>query len=52
MSFLWRVRVFLAKNAKSGRVPLELGLQNNSVNTPWGQRAKTLESFYDSAKTW
>ena len=46
------VRVLVAKIAQSGRVPLELGLQDDSVNTPWEQRAKTLESFYDPAKTW
>ena len=46
------VRVLVAKIAQTGRVPLELGLQEDSVATPWEQRAKTLESFYDPAKTW
>lgn len=46
------VRVLVAKIAQTGRVPLELGWQDDSVTMPWEQRAKTLESFYDPAKTW
>jgi hypothetical protein len=26
--------------------------QDDPVLSPWDQRAKTIESFYDSAKTW
>jgi len=46
------VRVFVAKIAATGQVPLELGLQDDGVATPWEQRAKTLESFYDTTKAW
>lgn len=46
------VRVLVAKIAQTGRVPLELGWQDDSVSTPWEQRAQALESFYHPAKTW
>ena len=47
-----RVRVLVAKIAETGAVPLELGFGDDRLLSPWEQRAKTLESFYDPAKTW
>ena len=44
--------MIFTKIAQSGREPAGPSLQDGSVNTPWEQRAKTLESFYDSARTW
>ena len=46
------VRVLVTKIAQTGSIPLELGLADDSVATPWEQRAKTLESFYDPSKAW
>jgi|GraSoiStandDraft_37_1057305.scaffolds.fasta_scaffold2454078_1 antitoxin component of RelBE/YafQ-DinJ toxin-antitoxin module len=46
------VRVLVAKIAQTGAVPLELGLGDDPLLSPWEQRAETLESFYDPAKTW
>jgi addiction module RelB/DinJ family antitoxin len=46
------VRVLVAKIARTGAVPLELNLSDDSVMSPWEQRAQTLENFYDPAKTW
>ena len=46
------VRVLVTKIAQTGAIPLELGLTDDSVATPWEQRAETLESFYDPAKAW
>jgi antitoxin component of RelBE/YafQ-DinJ toxin-antitoxin module len=46
------VRVLVARIAETGRVPLELRLEDDSVVSPWEQRAKTLESFYDPSKIW
>jgi len=46
------VRVLVAKIARTGRVPLELDLGDDTVAAPWEQRAETLESFYDPSKTW
>ena len=46
------VRVLVAKIAQTGSVPLELGLGDDRLLSPWEQRAKTLESFYDPTKTW
>jgi len=46
------VRVLISKIAQTGRVPIELRLEDDSVVSAWEQRARTLESFYDPAKTW
>ena len=46
------VRVLVAKIAQTGAVPLELGLEDDRLLSPWEQRARTLESFYDPSKTW
>lgn len=46
------VRVLVTKIAQTGTIPLELGFADDSVATPWEQRAETLESFYDPSKTW
>lgn len=46
------VRVFVAKIARTGAVPLELGLGDDPVMSPWEQRAATLECFYEPSKTW
>ena len=46
------VRVLVTKIARTGAIPLELNLGNDSVMSPWEQRAQTLESFYDPTKTW
>ena len=46
------VRVLVAKIAQTGSIPLELGLADDSMTTPWEQRSETLESFYDPSKTW
>ena len=46
------VRVFVAKIAESGRVPLDLEPGSDGVATPWEIRAATLEGFYDPAKAW
>lgn len=46
------VRVLVTKIARTGSIPLELGLGDDSVATPWEQRAAMLESFYDPSKTW
>ncbi len=46
------VRILVAKIAQTGTVPLELGLGDDRLMSPWEQRAKTLESFYDPSKTW
>jgi addiction module RelB/DinJ family antitoxin len=46
------VRVLVAKIARTGAVPLELNLSDDSVMSPWEQRAQTLENFYDPTKTW
>jgi len=46
------VRVLVAKIARTGAVPLELTLGDDAMMPPWEQRAETLESFYDSSKTW
>ena len=45
-------QLLVSKIAQTGRVPLELELQDDTVSNPWEMRAKTLESFYDPAKTW
>ena len=45
------VRIFLAQIARTGRVPLDLSTNFESL-APWESRAKTLESFYDESKTW
>jgi addiction module RelB/DinJ family antitoxin len=46
------VRVFVAKIADSGRVPLELEPGQETLVDAWERRASTLESFYDHAKAW
>jgi len=46
------VRVLVSQIAETGQVPLELRLEDDSIVSPWEQRAKALESFYDPAKTW
>ena len=46
------VRVLVAKTAQTGTVPLELGLGDDRLPSPWEQRARTLESFYGPTKTW
>ncbi len=46
------VRVLVAKIARTGAIPLELNLGDDSVMSPWEQRAQTLESFYDPTKAW
>jgi antitoxin component of RelBE/YafQ-DinJ toxin-antitoxin module len=46
------VRVLVTKIAQTGAVPLELGWEDDRLLSPWEQRARTLESFYDPAKTW
>jgi len=46
------VRVLVAKIARTGTVPLELRLGDDSLVPPWEQRAGSLESFYDPTKTW
>ena len=47
------VRMFVAQMARTGKVPLNLdATKDDSVSTPWKQRAETLESFYDSSKAW
>jgi antitoxin component of RelBE/YafQ-DinJ toxin-antitoxin module len=47
------IRVFLAEIARTGRVPVNLNAESDdNIAGPWAQRAATLESFYDPAKTW
>jgi antitoxin component of RelBE/YafQ-DinJ toxin-antitoxin module len=46
------VRVLVSKIAETGTIPLELRLEDDSLNSPWEQRAKALESFYDPSKAW
>ena len=46
------VRVFVAKIALSGRVPLELEWQDSTASNTWEINSKTLESFYAPAKRW
>jgi addiction module RelB/DinJ family antitoxin len=46
------VRVLVSQIAETGRVPLELRLDDDSAVSSWEQRAKALESFYDPTKTW
>lgn len=46
------VRVFVAKIAATGKVPMEIGLQDDTVTAPWEQRAEALENFYDPIKAW
>ena len=46
------VRVLVTKIAQTGSIPIELSLADDSVATPWEQRAAALESFYDSSKAW
>ncbi|HTA29686.1 MAG TPA: type II toxin-antitoxin system RelB/DinJ family antitoxin [Candidatus Cybelea sp.] len=47
------IRVFLTEIARTGKVPVNLNSQaDEDVAGPWTQRAATLESFYDPAKTW
>lgn len=46
------VRIFVARIAETGRVPLELAPGEEVVSTPWEMRAAVLESFYDPSKAW
>ena len=46
------VRIFVAKIAESGRVPLELERGSDGISLPWEIRASALETFYDPAKSW
>lgn len=47
------IRIFLAEIARTGRVPLSLNTgADDRIAGPWPNRAATLESFYDSTKTW
>jgi len=47
------IRVFLAEIARTGKVPVNLNSRSDErIAGPWPQRAATLESFYDPAKTW
>lgn len=46
------VRMFVAQMARTGKVPLNLDANDDSVAGPWSQRAAALESFYDKSKTW
>jgi antitoxin component of RelBE/YafQ-DinJ toxin-antitoxin module len=47
------VRIFVTQIARSGKIPLKLDPHpDDGVVQPWEQRAATLESFYDAAKTW
>jgi addiction module RelB/DinJ family antitoxin len=47
------IRVFLAEIARTGKVPVNLNTEaDDSIARPWAQRAATLESFYEPAKTW
>ncbi len=46
------VRILVSQIAETGRVPLELRLGDDTAVSPWEQRAKALESFYDPSKAW
>ena len=46
------IRIFVTQIAKTGKVPLKLDAGDDPVAGAWTERAATLESFYDSSKTW
>lgn len=47
------IRIFLTEIARTGKVPVDLSTKpEDQIAGPWEQRAETLESFYDPAKTW
>jgi len=46
-------RMFLAEIARTGRVPVRLALEQDADPvSPWEQRGRTMESFYDESKAW
>ena len=46
-------RIFVSEIARTGKVPVHLEVVGQeAIAGSWNRRAATLESFYDSSKTW